>query len=198
LNQNPQDSVRFFKEPELTPYHQTAQKSIPKICYNKQINAYTSSMLKIYYHNSNAPQPNRPILPSVHGIIINKSREVLLHRREDSSLWAIPGGKIKIDESIEQCLKREMREELEVEVSAKRLLGIYTDPSYIIASDKQVQRVFLIVFLCTIKKGKLKLTNETEEYRWFKKKDLSSIKAFPLVKEIAIQALNNKNKIFFD
>lgn len=155
-------------------------------------------MLKIYYHNSKAPRPNQSILPSVHGVVINESREILLHRREDSPLWAIPGGKIKIDESVEQCLKREMREELGVEVSAKRLLGVYTDPSYILALGNQVQRVFLIVFLCVIKKGKPKLTNETEEYRWFKKKDLSFIKSFPLVKEIALQALNNKSKVFFD
>lgn len=155
-------------------------------------------MIQIYYHDSNAPCPNQPILPSVHGIVVNESNEILLHRREDSPLWAIPGGKIKIDESVEQCLKREMREELGIEVFTKRLLGIYSDPSYILALGKQVQRVFLIVFLCVIKKGKLKLTNETVEYSWFKKKDLSSIKAFPLVKEIAIQALNNKNKVFFD
>lgn len=155
-------------------------------------------MLQVYYHNSNAPRPNQPILPSVHGVIINESRKILLHRREDSPLWAIPGGKIKIDESVEKCLKREIREELGVEVSAKRLLGIYTDPSYLIALGKQVQRVFLIVFLCVIVKGKLELTNETAEYRWFKKKDLSSIKTFPLVKEIAIQALDNKSKVFFD
>jgi ADP-ribose pyrophosphatase YjhB (NUDIX family) len=155
-------------------------------------------MLQIYYHDSSAPQPNQPILPSVHGVIINKSREVLLHRREDSPLWAIPGGKIKMDESVARCLKREMQEELGVEVSAKRLLGIYTDPSYLIALGKQVHRVFLIVFLCVIKKGKLKLTNETAEYRWFKKKGLSSIEAFPLVKKIARQALNNKTEVFFD
>lgn len=156
-------------------------------------------MIQIYYHNSKAPKPNQPIQPSVHGLIINKkSNEVLLHRREDSPLWAIPGGKIKIDESVEQCLKREMREELGVEVSTKRLLGIYTDPSYILALGKQVHRVFLIVFLCTIIKGKPKFTNETTGYCWFKKKDLSSIKTFPLVKEIAIQALDSKNKVFFD
>jgi mutator protein MutT len=155
-------------------------------------------MLQIYYHNPDTPRPNQPILPSVHGVVINEFNEILLHRREDGPLWAIPGGKIKIEESVEQCLKREMREELGVEVSAKRLLGVYSDPSYILVSDKQVHRVFLIVFLCVIKKGKLKLTNETVEYRWFKRKDLSSIEAFPLVKEIAAQALNNKNKVFFD
>lgn len=156
-------------------------------------------MIKVYYHNPGAPQPNQPILPSVHGLVVNKkSNEILLHRREDSPLWAIPGGKIKMDESVEHCLKREIREELGIEVSAKRLLGIYSDPSYILALGKQVHRVFLIVFLCVIKKGKPKLTDETAEYRWFKKKDLSSIKAFPLVKEIALQALNNKSKVFFD
>ncbi|MDD5083739.1 MAG: NUDIX hydrolase [Candidatus Moranbacteria bacterium] len=155
-------------------------------------------MIKIYYKDSGAPKPNQPIIPSVHGVIINDSDEILLHKREDSPIWAIPGGKIEINESIEQCLKREMQEELGVEVSAKRLLGVYTDPSYILALGDNIQRVFLIVFLCTITSGNLKLTNETMEYRWFTKKDLSSIETFPLVKEIANQIFDDTKTVFFD
>lgn len=155
-------------------------------------------MIKIFYKNPEAPKPNQPIIPSIHGVIINNSSEILLHKREDSPIWAIPGGKIELDESIEQCLRREMKEELGVEVFAERLLGIYTDPSYILALGDNVQRVFLIVFLCVITSGELKLTSETMEYHWFTKKDLSSIETFPLVKEIANQVFDDTKTVFFD
>lgn len=155
-------------------------------------------MIQIYYKDPEAPKPNQPIVPSVHGVIINDSREILLHKREDSPIWAIPGGKIELDESIEQCLKREMQEELGVEVFAERLLGVYTDPSYILALGDHIQRVFLIVFLCTITSGELKLTSETMEYRWFAKEALSSIETFPLVKEIAHRVFDNTKTVFFD
>ncbi|MEI8103687.1 MAG: NUDIX domain-containing protein [Candidatus Moraniibacteriota bacterium] len=155
-------------------------------------------MIKIYYRNPQAPKPNQPLIPSIHGVIINNSHEILLHKREDSPIWAIPGGKIELDESIEQCLKREMQEELGVKVSTERLLGVYTDPSYILALGDTVQRVFLIVFLCTIANGELKLTNETMEYRWFTKKDLSTVETFPLVKEIIDQVFDDTKTVFFD
>ncbi len=155
-------------------------------------------MIKIYYHNSKAPKANQPIIPSVHGVIINAFGEILLHRREDSPLWAFPGGKIESEESIKQCLEREIQEELGVTVCAKQLLGVYTDPAYLLALDNKVHRVFLIVFLCNVVQGSLILTNETVEYKWFKKSEIDSIKAFPLVKDIALNVFNGNKETFFD
>jgi mutator protein MutT len=154
-------------------------------------------MIQVYYHDQKAPKPNQPMTPSVHGVIMNSSQEILLHRREDSLLWAFPGGKIEMEESVEQCLIREMREELGVDVCAQHLLGLYTDPSYILALGDYAHRVFLIVFLCTITAGNLRLTHETTEYRWFRREEFESIEAFPLVKEIAHRAFDGKSEVFF-
>ena len=41
---------------------------------------------------------------------------------------ALPGGFMDIGETIEQCLKREMLEEISLEVEIETLLGIYSDP----------------------------------------------------------------------
>lgn len=156
------------------------------------------SMIKIYYGDSDSPIPNRPRVPSVHGLLVNPSGEILLHRREDSDLWAIPGGKINPDESVGQCLRREMSEELGVEVADQRLLGIYTDPSYMLAVDDDVQRVFLVVFRCVIKTGTPTVTDETVEFRWFSRDNLRSVDAFPMVKEIADQVFDDIQEAYFD
>ena len=42
---------------------------------------------------------------------------------------ALPGGFMDVGESIEQCLKREMLEEISLDVEIKGLLGIYSDPN---------------------------------------------------------------------
>ena len=49
------------------------------------------------------------------GIVFNKTH-VLLHRAEEDNFWALPGGRVELLEPSKDALKREMQEELGVEV----------------------------------------------------------------------------------
>jgi 8-oxo-dGTP diphosphatase len=53
---------------------------------------------------------------------------VLIDRLNPPHGTALPGGFVDIGERVEEALKREMREEIGVEVSISHLLGIYSDP----------------------------------------------------------------------
>src|SRR5262245_3617383 len=55
------------------------------------------------------------------GIAIYEN-QVLLHRAEDEYFWTFPGGRGELGEPATETLKREMREELGVEVEVVRLL----------------------------------------------------------------------------
>jgi ADP-ribose pyrophosphatase YjhB (NUDIX family) len=57
------------------------------------------------------------------GVVINDDR-VLLHQAEGDDFWVLPGGRVEFNESAEQTLRREMREELETEVEIDRLLWV--------------------------------------------------------------------------
>lgn len=68
-------------------------------------------------------------LQVVSGIIENGSGEVLLAQRPPgkklAGLWEFPGGKIDGDEDGEAALKRELKEELELDVRIEKFLGIF-------------------------------------------------------------------------
>ncbi|WP_345989400.1 NUDIX hydrolase [Sulfurimonas sp. HSL1-2] len=54
---------------------------------------------------------------------------VLIERKNPPHGWALPGGFVDIGETVEQAVRREMKEEISLDVRVERLLGIYSDPS---------------------------------------------------------------------
>lgn len=59
----------------------------------------------------------------VAGIALNGDR-VLIHRAEMDDFWSLPGGRVSMLESTADALKREMQEELGVEIYIERLVWV--------------------------------------------------------------------------
>ncbi|WP_078380782.1 NUDIX hydrolase [Sutcliffiella halmapala] len=59
----------------------------------------------------------------VAGIWIEKGH-VLLHKVVDDDHWSLPGGRVEIQEESQVSLKREIREELEIDINVERLVWI--------------------------------------------------------------------------
>lgn len=59
-------------------------------------------------------------------ILVKDNKIIIAKRGPDDRLahkWEFPGGKVEIHETPEQCLKREMKEEFDIDVSVGEYLG---------------------------------------------------------------------------
>ena len=97
------------------------------------------------------------------GIIWDRDRQrILIDRRlpegEMAGFWEFPGGKIEPDEDAIACIKRELREELAIEVEV-------SDHLITIDHEYETLRVSLIVHHCTHISGEPQ-TIACSEIRW--------------------------------
>ena len=61
-------------------------------------------------------------------IIVIGERIVTIRRRNEPLGWALPGGFVEYGESVEDAVRREMREETGLELSGLRQFHVYSDP----------------------------------------------------------------------
>ena len=108
-------------------------------------------------------------------VIFNEGGCVLLTRRPDHShlagFWEFPGGKQEVGESLESCLKRELKEELGVGAQVEELI-LSTSHDY---PEKVVHLHF---FQCNILSGEPKPL-ESSELAWVPVDRLPSYKLPP-------------------
>ena len=81
--------------------------------------------------------------------------------------WEFPGGKIDSGESAEECLHREIKEEIGIEISIARSMPTYTHhyPSFTIT---------LYPFVCSIEKGQL-ILHEHADLVWLRPTELHTL-----------------------
>lgn len=60
------------------------------------------------------------------GCIVNDKGEILLQKRKDKKMWGFPGGAMELGESIEETVKREVKEETGLVVETKKFIGVYS------------------------------------------------------------------------
>ena len=105
----------------------------------------------------------------VSAALIFRNGKILIAQRHAKShlggLWEFPGGKREPDETFEQCLVREIREELGIEVEVGEL---FEDISHAYA-EKTVRLKF---FVCKLISGKLRPL-DCAAFRWVEKTELA-------------------------
>jgi ADP-ribose pyrophosphatase YjhB (NUDIX family)/quercetin dioxygenase-like cupin family protein len=115
---------------------------------------------------STTPRPNS-LRPAVAVAVVNENRDILLVQRADSGKWSMPGGVLELNEDIEGCAIREVKEETGLEIKVEGLVGTYTNPDVLIAySDREIRREFTIVVAARAEVGELAADSESTKVAW--------------------------------
>jgi len=85
------------------------------------------------------------IIPSVAGAIIHEGK-ILLVRHNLLKKWQIPGGLQETGESIQETVKREIKEELNLDLVTGSLIGVYSHPKWTIEFPDESKIQQLIFF----------------------------------------------------
>ncbi|MFF4643886.1 NUDIX domain-containing protein [Streptomyces sp. NPDC001389] len=119
-----------------------------------------------YFDDPDAPEPNSMVVAASAVVTDDKSR-ILLQKRSDSGLWALPGGGMEMTDSLPGTAVREVKEETGLDVEITGLVGTYTDPRHVIAyTDGEVRRQFNVCFRARLVGGTLTVSDESLELRW--------------------------------
>jgi 8-oxo-dGTP diphosphatase len=100
---------------------------------------------------------------SVSAIITDDHGRALLIQRRDNHHWEPPGGVLELGETIEDGLRREVREETGLDVEADTLSGIYKNMS---------RGIVALVFRCKVTGGELTKNDEVTGFRWADQQDV--------------------------
>ena len=70
--------------------------------------------------------------------VVVSDGQVLLIKRRDVEVWALPGGAINSGESTAQAAIREVKEETGIDIDLIRLIGIYSSPNWHSGGDHAI------------------------------------------------------------
>ena len=121
----------------------------------------------------------------VSGIVVHEGKVVVVRHRNamHGDYYLLPGGGLEIDETIEECAVREVKEECGFDVKVKSL-AYYED---VVSKDDHTLH---LIFWCEKSGGKSEILdpdNKVKEILFVNKKELSNLKKFfpePLKKRL--------------
>ncbi|MFD9124515.1 NUDIX hydrolase [Kitasatospora sp. NPDC059571] len=136
-----------------------------------------------YENDPNAPKANS-LVPAASVVVVDYEGRVLLQRRTDNGMWALPGGKMDLGESLAGCGIRETREETGIDIEITGIVGTYTDPGHVFAyDDGEVRQEFSICLLGRPIGGQLSTSNESIDVAWFTPEQVEALPMVPSIRK---------------
>lgn len=119
---------------------------------------------------------------AVHALI-RKGDKCLLTRRSKNDdyrpgYWDVPGGTIEFGEDIIKALKRELKEEIGINVKIGKPIFVY---NYL---SGEYRHQFMIVYRCDFLSGDIKLSKDHDEYRWVSVEEMGKLKLIKFLRAL--------------
>jgi len=104
-----------------------------------------------------------------------RNGKVLIAQREAGShmeyRWEFPGGKLEPDETPEECIIREIKEELDMDIE---VIDIYK----VVKFEYKEKDILLLCYLCRILRGEGK-SLECNDFKWVTRDELKGFNFVP-------------------
>lgn len=113
-----------------------------------------------------------PSVPEiVVGVLIcnDKDKIFLARSYKWKDKWVVPGGHLKLGETLHQCVKREVKEETDLDVGNIELIGI--QESIFSKEFHKKRHMVFMDFSAEARSDHVSLNEELQEYKWFNPKD---------------------------
>lgn len=106
---------------------------------------------------------HRNPVPTVDAILQRGSKILLIRRKNEpfKGMLALPGGFVNQGETVEDAVKREVREETSLEVEPIDILGVYSNPN----RDPR-EHTLSVVFVAIILSGNEKAQDDASKLEW--------------------------------
>lgn len=101
-------------------------------------------------------------------LIYNEENKIFLGKSNKwGDRWIVPGGHLELGETFVECIKREVREETNLEISNIELIGIQES---IFSEEFHKKRHMIFLDYCCLanNSSSIKLNDEIQEYIWIK------------------------------
>lgn len=133
---------------------------------------------------SSRQYPSWP-LPAVGVLIIDNFKILLIKRafQPSAGKWSIPGGVVELGEEVEDAARREVLEEVGLEITDLELLGVYD--SIIRDNNNNIKYHYVIIeYLAKPKSTVVTPSIEVVEYKWVTLEDIDKLDVTPSLREL--------------
>ena len=136
-------------------------KTIDSVCFHCETGTYTNSCELCSFKNPKS---------TVTAIILKENRLLMLKRNEEpfKGVWDLVGGYMNAEETPEEAMKREIKEELGVEPKEMTFMGTETGSGFWKDQEFPILSHFYLVDI----DQPIKLNDENSDFTWFPLKDL--------------------------
>ena len=112
-------------------------------------------------------------------LVFNNKNELLLNLRSDTNTWGIPGGSKELNETLEDCAIRELKEETNINVSDLELITVLSGKEYYFKYPNEDELDCVIALYKVLNyEGKLNINDgESKQLKFFSLDNLPELES---------------------